>query len=196
MLFEGYNKTTSSIRHFVLSLPTLNAFLLDAGFSFAPRECSCIQYNPSIWIVAYGVQKGRQLYITSIQPKPKRCLTSPLIWSLYTQTIRCWGWGLCPAPGSTLKLAYHSNKRRETEHTNRATVLDQSSPLIQAEVESFPSGTREGSREMRARLTTLLFWGILVSELPVLWRTRLCRSYCRLCHHRRPDPRCDTTSKP
>lgn len=29
----------------------------------------------------------------------------PLIWSLCTQTIRCWGSGLCLAPGSTLILA-------------------------------------------------------------------------------------------
>lgn len=53
--------------------------------------------------------------MTSI--RPRRCLTSPPIWSLYTQTIRCWEWGSCPAPGSTRKLAYHSEqKMRDWAH--------------------------------------------------------------------------------
>lgn len=87
------------------------------------------------------------------------------------------------------------NKRRQTKHMIR---LHQASRhhLFRLRLNRLSPGTRQGSREMRARLTTLLFWGILVSKLPVLWRTRLCRSYCRRCHHRRPDPRCDTTSKP
>lgn len=50
----------------------------------------------------------------------------------------------------------------------RSTVLDQLSPLIQAKDELFSPEMRGGRREIRARLTTLLFWEILVSKLPVL----------------------------
>lgn len=45
----------------------------------------------------------------------------------------------------------------------RVATTDQFYPLIQAEDGSSSPVTQEGSREMRALLTTLLFWGIMVS---------------------------------
>lgn len=56
--------------------------------------------------------------------------------------------------------------------------------------------TRGGIREIRALLTTLLFWGIMVSA-PLVWkRTRLCQLYNRPLRRRKPGSRCDTTGRP
>lgn len=127
--------------------------------------------------------------------RSRQQLTLPLIWSLYTQTIRCWGSGLYLAPGSTLILAYTWWKRWKNKSL-RVTITEQFYPLIQAENKSSSPVTQGGDREMRALLTTLLFWGIMVSA-PLVWkRTRLCQLYNRPLRHRKPGSRCDTTGRP
>ncbi len=87
-------------------------------------------------------------------------------------------------------------KKKKRKEIIRVAITDQFYPLIQAEDGSSSPVTRGGSREMRALLTTLLFWGIMVSA-PLVWkRTRLCQSYYRPLRHRKPGSRCDTTGRP
>lgn len=49
------------------------------------------------------------------------------------------------------------HKKWEIEHMNRATALDQSSPLIQAEVELFPSGAAKEAEKWEHDLPRCYF---------------------------------------
>lgn len=82
------------------------------------------------------------------------------------------------------------------DHMIRGATAEQFYPFIQAEDELVSPVTLKGSWEMRALLTTLLFWGILVSAPPVWKRTRLCQLYYQPLLRRKPGSRCDTTGTP
>lgn len=76
-------------------------------FLSSERWFGCVDKNVCVCVCTCGPKLSctKELEITEVLFQAFVVCSLPLIWSLYIQTIRCWGSGLCLAPGSTLILA-------------------------------------------------------------------------------------------